>query len=178
MILARDKKQARTIFRYVRALLTGVRRIAMEYSPGCAIPYVARVDAGTIELVRWMGAEVVSSGDLIQRFSAAWDAAAIATQPNLAEAHNNQGNTLAALGRAEHHFIDALMERIVEIFRLQDGGHPLDGAIVHKDRAEQCLLDLDVIGDVAIGFLFHFSSAGGRLLAGAESSGAKSGEQV
>ena len=63
----------------LRRLLAGMRRMAMEYSPGCAIPYVARVDAGTIELVREAGAaEVVSSGDLIQRFSAVWNAAAIA----------------------------------------------------------------------------------------------------
>src|SRR5690349_1707092 len=41
----------------LRALLTGVKRVAMEYSPECAIPYVARVDAGTIELVRRSGAE-------------------------------------------------------------------------------------------------------------------------
>ena len=63
----------------LRTLLTGIRRVAMEYSPGCAIPYVSRVDAGTIELVRQAGPEVVSSGDLIQRFSAVWDADAIAT---------------------------------------------------------------------------------------------------
>ncbi len=63
----------------LRALLTGIRRVAMEYSPGCAIPYVSRVDAGTVELVRQAGADVVSSGDLIQRFSAVWDADAIAT---------------------------------------------------------------------------------------------------
>jgi Xaa-Pro aminopeptidase len=63
----------------LRVLLTGVRRVAMEYSPGCAIPYISRVDGGTIELVRQAGAEVVSSGDLVQRFSTIWDADAIAT---------------------------------------------------------------------------------------------------
>jgi Xaa-Pro dipeptidase len=63
----------------LRALLLGLRRVAMEYSPKCAIPYVSRVDAGTIELVRAAGAEVVSSGDLIQRFASVWDGAAIAT---------------------------------------------------------------------------------------------------
>jgi Xaa-Pro dipeptidase len=63
----------------LRTLLTGIRRVAMEYSPGCAIPYVSRVDAGTVELVRQAGPEVVSSGDLIQRFSAVWDADAIET---------------------------------------------------------------------------------------------------
>ena len=57
----------------VRRLLAGVRRVAMEYSPRCAIPYVARVDAGTVELVRQAGIEVVSSGDLVQRFSTVWD---------------------------------------------------------------------------------------------------------
>src|SRR6266705_3558139 len=63
----------------LRRLLTGARRVAMEYSPGCAIPYVSRVDAGTTELVRQSGVDVVSSGDLIQRFSAVWNRAAIAT---------------------------------------------------------------------------------------------------
>ena len=52
---------------------SGTRRIAMEYSPRNANPYVSRVDAGTIELVRSFGIEIVSSGDLIQRFEATWD---------------------------------------------------------------------------------------------------------
>jgi len=57
------------------ALLAGVRTVAMEYSAGCAIPYLSRVDAGTFEAVRSRGVEVVSSGDLVQRFEAAWSAA-------------------------------------------------------------------------------------------------------
>jgi Xaa-Pro aminopeptidase len=69
----------------LRTVLSGLRRIAMEYSPGCAIPYVARVDAGTIELVRQNGVEVVSSGDLVQRFSAVWDEAAITTHRSASE---------------------------------------------------------------------------------------------
>src|SRR4051812_31996915 len=60
-------------------LLSGTRRVAMEYSPGCAIPYIARVDAGTIELVRGLGVQVVSSGDLVQRFSAVWHEPEIAS---------------------------------------------------------------------------------------------------
>jgi hypothetical protein len=55
-------------------LLRGCRRIAMEYSPGCAIPYLSRVDAGTLEMVRERGVEVVGSGDLVQRFEARWNA--------------------------------------------------------------------------------------------------------
>lgn len=56
----------------VRAMLDGARRVAMQYSPLCAIPYVANVDAGTIDLVRSFGAEVVSSAELIQLFEARW----------------------------------------------------------------------------------------------------------
>ena len=66
-------------------LLKGVRRVAMEYSPNCAIPYVSRVDAGTIELLRSIGADVVSSGDLIQQFEARWSEAAIATHRTASE---------------------------------------------------------------------------------------------
>ncbi len=53
-------------------VLHGCRRIAMQYSPLNAVPYVSRVDAGTIELVRTFGLEVVSSADLIQTFEAVW----------------------------------------------------------------------------------------------------------
>ncbi|MGH7966654.1 MAG: M24 family metallopeptidase, partial [Candidatus Binatia bacterium] len=52
--------------------LSGVRRVAMQYSPGNAIPYVSRVDAGTIELIRQLGIEVVSAANLVQRFEAVW----------------------------------------------------------------------------------------------------------
>ncbi|MBA7617622.1 MAG: M24 family metallopeptidase [Calditrichaeota bacterium] len=53
-------------------LLTGRKRVAMEYSPGCALPYVSKVDAGMMELVRRSGVEVVSSGDIIQYFHSRW----------------------------------------------------------------------------------------------------------
>jgi len=54
-------------------------RLAMEYSPGCAIPYVSRVDAGTIELVRENGVDISTSADLVQRFAAVWHDAEILT---------------------------------------------------------------------------------------------------
>ncbi len=54
----------------VEALLSGAKRIAMEYSPRNANPYTSRVDGGTIELVKSCGVEIVSSGDLIQQFEA------------------------------------------------------------------------------------------------------------
>src|SRR5713101_1075057 len=54
-------------------LVQGARRVAMQYSPQCAIPYVSMVDAGTVELVRSLGVEVVSSAELIQYFEARWN---------------------------------------------------------------------------------------------------------
>jgi len=66
--------------RLLGGILNGSRRIAMQYSAMNAVPYVSRVDAGTLELVRSFGVEVVSSGDLIQLFEARW------TEPQL-ESH-------------------------------------------------------------------------------------------
>jgi Xaa-Pro dipeptidase len=57
----------------LKSLLAGSGKIAMEYSSNCAIPYVSTVDAGTVELVRNIGVDVVSSANLIQYFEAQWD---------------------------------------------------------------------------------------------------------
>ncbi|HPT29089.1 MAG TPA: M24 family metallopeptidase [Bryobacteraceae bacterium] len=53
-------------------ILEGRKRIAMQYSPNCAVPYVSNIDAGTVELVRAAGVEVVSSADLVQLFEVRW----------------------------------------------------------------------------------------------------------
>jgi Xaa-Pro aminopeptidase len=58
----------------VKKILGRARKVAMQYSPKNAIPYVAMVDAGTIELVRSCGARVVSSADLVQKYEACWSA--------------------------------------------------------------------------------------------------------
>lgn len=58
-------------------MLAGAKRVAMQYSPMCSIPYISLVDGGTIELVRACGPEVVSSADLVQQFEAVLDEAAI-----------------------------------------------------------------------------------------------------
>jgi Xaa-Pro aminopeptidase len=57
----------------LKKILDGAKKVAMEYSPSCAIPYAATVDAGTIELVKSTGVQVVSSANLIQRFESIWD---------------------------------------------------------------------------------------------------------
>jgi Xaa-Pro dipeptidase len=68
-----ERKHFRTwqeMHEYLRAILPVAAQVAMEYSPQNAIPYVSRVDAGTVELIRSFGLEVVSSADLAQRFTA------------------------------------------------------------------------------------------------------------
>jgi len=64
----------------------------------------------------------------------------------------------AALKRLRHGFEDAGMQRIVKMIRLDQRADPLQRLVVHQQRAQQRLLDLDVIGDVAIGVLFHCCS--------------------
>ena len=53
-------------------ILADSHRVAMEYSPFAAIPYVSKVDAGTVELIRSLGVEVASSADLVQLSEARW----------------------------------------------------------------------------------------------------------
>jgi Xaa-Pro aminopeptidase len=77
----------------LKRLLAGCRRVAMQYSPQCAIPYVAMVDAGTVELVRSFGVEVASSADLVQLFEARW------SRENL-EAHLEAGRRVDEVRRA------------------------------------------------------------------------------
>lgn len=68
------------------ALLKGMHRVAMEYSPQGAIPYLSRVDAGTAETIRARGVDIVSSGDLVQRFEAAWTPAQLETHRRASDA--------------------------------------------------------------------------------------------
>ena len=56
----------------VGKILGRAKNVAMQYSPKNAIPYVAMVDAGTVELVRGSGVKVVSSADLVQKYEACW----------------------------------------------------------------------------------------------------------
>ncbi len=56
----------------LKTMLAPFRNLAMQYSPNNLIPLISLVDGGTIELVRSFGKEIVSSGDLVSRFEAAW----------------------------------------------------------------------------------------------------------
>ena len=58
------------LFECVKVMLKDHRDIAMQYSPNNLIFYVSLVDAGTVELIRGLGKNVVSSGDLVAQFEA------------------------------------------------------------------------------------------------------------
>jgi Xaa-Pro dipeptidase len=62
----------RELWDNLKAMLGPYKTVAMQYSPNNLIPYIGLVDAGTVELVRSFGKEIVSSGDLVARFEAAW----------------------------------------------------------------------------------------------------------
>lgn len=75
----------RTLEDSVSKMVKG-KRIAMEYSAGDAVPYLDRVPAGVLEMVRAAGAtSITSSGELVTRFYASWNAAHIASHVRAAE---------------------------------------------------------------------------------------------
>jgi Xaa-Pro dipeptidase len=77
----------------LRKLLSGGRKIAMQYSPENKIPYIGLVDAGTVELVRKLKKSVVTSADLVQKFEAAWT-------PEQLESHLEAGEIVDRITRA------------------------------------------------------------------------------
>jgi len=103
----------------------------MEYSPNCAIPYVSRVDAGTIELVRATGVEVVSSGDLIQRFASVWDGKAIATHDEAADKlYRVKDRAFDAIARRTH---DGVPTTEYDIQQLMAGWFRDEGLVSDSD---------------------------------------------
>lgn len=85
-------------------LLGGCRRVAMQYSPLCAVPYVSMVDGGTVDLVRSTGVEVASSANLIQHFEARWTAEQLAS-------HLEAGRRVDGIRRAAFERIGACQRR-------------------------------------------------------------------
>jgi Xaa-Pro aminopeptidase len=101
-------------------LLTGARRIAMQFSPNCAIPYVAKVDAGTIELVRDAGVDVVSSANLIQLFEARWSDSQL-------EMHLDAGRRMDQLRAGAFDLIRSRLRDGVAVTEWDVRSHLLDG---------------------------------------------------
>ena len=80
------QRQAYASWQSLRAALQGLfaalpphPKLAMEYCPEAAIPYLSRVDAGTLEVVRGLGAEVLSSAELVQHVLCRWTPAQVAS---------------------------------------------------------------------------------------------------
>jgi Xaa-Pro aminopeptidase len=79
--------------RELESMVTGATKIAMQYSPRNAIMYVSMVDAGTVEVLRAMGKDIVSSADLVSQFEAVLTETQIATHY---EAQRKLDSVLAA----------------------------------------------------------------------------------
>jgi Xaa-Pro dipeptidase len=102
----------------IEALLAGQTKIAMQYSPRNAIMYVSMVDAGTIEFLRSLGKEIVSSADLVSHFEAVLTDAQLATHyiaqkhidEILAAAWNEIGTRAGTGSTDEHAMVQYLQE--------------------------------------------------------------------
>jgi Xaa-Pro aminopeptidase len=81
----------RTLEAAVGALVAG-KRVAMEYSPGDAVPYVDRVPGGVLDLVRAQGATIATSGELVSRLFAVWT-------PEQLDAHRRAAEIIADVAR-------------------------------------------------------------------------------
>jgi Xaa-Pro dipeptidase len=81
----------RTLEEHLGKLVKG-KKLAMEYSPGDAVPYLDRVPAGVLELVKNAGAKIVSSGELVTRFYAAW-------APVHVESHRRAATAISQIAR-------------------------------------------------------------------------------
>ena len=114
----------------LRSMVEGRGRIAMQYSPNNNIPYIGLVDAGTIELVRSFGPEIVTSADLVQLFEAAVGEDGFRSHAWAGErVHKIKDETFAAMreslaGGAPVNEYD-LKERIVR--RFEEEGMTCDG---------------------------------------------------
>jgi Xaa-Pro dipeptidase len=81
------------LHKQLQKLLSGSRKIAMQYSPENNIPYIGLVDAGTVELVRKLKKNVVTSANLVQEFEAAWS-------PEQLKSHLEAGEIVDRIARA------------------------------------------------------------------------------
>ena len=77
----------------LKKLVGRAKKVAMQYSPKNAVPYISLVDAGTVELIRARGCKVVTSADLVQQFEAAWT-------PEQLDSHRAAGRAIDAITQA------------------------------------------------------------------------------
>jgi len=110
------------------ARTVGGKRVAMEYSPGDAVPYLDRIPAGVLEMVRAAGADVVGSGELVTRFYAVWGPAEVASHRRAAEALSvivHEAFVEAAGGATtEYALAEWIRERFARAGMVTDGHGP------------------------------------------------------
>ncbi len=114
----------------LRGLLAGLPghpKLAMQYSPGCQLPAVSLVDAGTVEQIRALGCEAVSSADLIGHFDAFWT-------PAMAASHNTAGRIVD----------EAIQGAFAHVRKSLDRGEGLN-----EYQLQQWILDRLVAGGLA-----------------------------
>lgn len=104
-----------TLHKHLQDLLSHAQTVAMEYSPECQIPYVSLVDAGTIDYIRGLGVEVISSAPFLQEISCKLTKEQVTSHKNAAKALAETLETVwneVAVGVTEYH----IQQRIVELF--------------------------------------------------------------
>lgn len=118
-------------------LVDGRHRLAVEFSPGAAVPTVDLVPAGTIELLRGAGVEPISSGDLVSRFFSAW------SEEQLAD-HRRTAEVVAEVGKGA--FDEAARSLLA-------GEQPTEGSITRwiLERLDRGGVTVDVDTHVAVG---------------------------
>ena len=123
----------RTLESLLAALVKG-KRVAMEYSPGDAVPYLDRVPAGVIEMVRNAGATVVTSADLVSKFYAVWSDDQRASHERAARAVSTIGQQAIRLAGSRADSASPLTEYALQKWireRFESGGLETDhGPIV------------------------------------------------
>jgi Xaa-Pro dipeptidase len=124
----------------LRRLVEGRRRLAAQYSPGNQLPTISRLDAGTAELLREAGVELVSAADLAQRFAAAWSAEQLAGHRRAALhlhaiVHAAFGRVSTALGRGDELDEHTVQRGILAAFEqagLWSESEPIVGVNAHS----------------------------------------------
>lgn len=134
---AKWRKEKYSSWRELESLLAGLvkgKRVAMEYSPGDAVPYLDRVPAGVIEMVRNAGATVVTSADLVSRFYAVWSDDQRASHERASRAVSTIGQQAIRLAGSRADSASPLTEHALQMWikeRFESGGLETDhGPIV------------------------------------------------
>ncbi|MEO6828711.1 MAG: M24 family metallopeptidase [Acidobacteriaceae bacterium] len=116
--------------RQLEMMLAGTTRLAMQYSPRNAIMYISLVDAGTVEVLRGMGKEIVSSADLVSHFGAVLTEDQIASHYDaqraldaiLAESFREIGRRARGVGATEFAMVAWLREAMTREDLVWDSG--------------------------------------------------------